>query len=137
MPPKRTKKAAEESKREHEAEADPEGEDNPFSNQTSSQKRASDSFKCACGKHYGSLAAVHTHINNKHQDEKKKYKNLIYNPKKTGKGSSTSIRMKDIQFPPKEADLMCLADNTLKTIFDYMKGVYEAKSQQLLILEDE
>jgi hypothetical protein len=25
-------------------------------------------FKCDCGKSYGSLAAVHTHINNKHSD---------------------------------------------------------------------
>lgn len=66
MPPKRAKKAAEESRREPEAEPDLEAEDNPLSNQTSSQKKASDSFKCACGKSYLSLSAVQTHIKLKH-----------------------------------------------------------------------
>ena len=52
---------------------------------------------------YGSLAAVHTHINNKHTEEKKKYKAQIINPKKNGQPVSTSIRMKDISYNEVEA----------------------------------
>ena len=30
-------------------------------------KKGGEKFGCVCGKTYGSLAAVHTHINNKHK----------------------------------------------------------------------
>jgi len=67
------------------------------------------------------LAAVHTHINNKHSEtpeEKKLFKSKILNPKKNGQPQTNSIRMKDINFNDTEAELMCLADITLKNIYD-------------------
>lgn len=51
--------------------------------------------------------------------------------------SSTSIRMKDIKFKKEEADFMCLADKTLKTLFDYLKDVYKDRPERLLIFEDD
>lgn len=33
--------------------------------------KTGEKFGCSCGKWYGSLAAVHTHINNKHAADKK------------------------------------------------------------------
>jgi hypothetical protein len=71
------------------------------------------------------LAAVHTHINNKHTDQKKIFKQAIKNPKKNGQGPSTSIRMKDINYNEQEADLMCLSDTTVKVIYDFMKKYNE------------
>jgi len=56
------------------------------------------------------LAAVHTHINNKHANDKKKFKSKIVNPKKTGQPAVLSIRMKDINYNEIEAELMCQAD---------------------------
>jgi hypothetical protein len=56
------------------------------------------------------LAAVHTHINNKHPDDKKNFKSGIVNPKKTGQPVVASIRMKDINYNEIEAELMCQAD---------------------------
>jgi len=67
------------------------------------------------------LAAVHTHINNKHSEtpeEKKFFKSKILNPKKNGQPQTNSIRMKDINFNDTEAELMCLADICLKNIYD-------------------
>jgi hypothetical protein len=90
-----------------------------------------------CGKKYGSLAAVHTHINNKHADDKKKFKQGIKNPKKNGQGPSTSIRMKDINYHEQEADLMCIADTTVKNIFDYLKKLEEETKQTTNFLLDE
>lgn len=90
-----------------------------------------------CGKKYGSLAAVHTHINNKHSEEKKKFKQGIKNPKKNGQGPSTSIRMKDINYNEQEADLMCVADSTVKNIFDYLKKLEEETKQKTDFLLDE
>lgn len=66
---------------------------------------------------------MHTHINNKHPDEKKKYKASIVNPKKTGQPAVVSIRMKDISYNEIEAELMCQADESLKIIYDsYCNG---------------
>ncbi len=89
-----------------------------------------------CGRKYGSLAAVHTHINNKHSDDKKKFKQGIINPKKNGQGPSTSIRMKDICFNEQEADLMCMADTTVKSIFDFIKKYDEEKQLKTEFLLD-
>ena len=66
---------------------------------------------------------MHTHINNKHPDEKRAYKNRIVNPTRSNAGPATSIRMRDIQFNEKESGLMVLADTTLKEIFDVQKSI--------------
>lgn len=91
-------------------------------------------FECKCGRKYGSLAAVHTHINNKHADEKKIFKQAIKNPRKNGQGPSTSIRMKDINYNEQEADLMCLSDTTVKVIYDFMKKYNEQTRQNIEFL---
>ena len=108
MPPKRSKKVEPVLEEEDGSQVKVEPENG----------RGTEKFKCDCGKQYGSLAAVHTHINNKHPEEKKKYKSKIVNPNKSGQQAVTSIRMKDIAYPEIEAELMCLADINLKKIFD-------------------
>lgn len=113
-----------------------EGEEGANSNQKEEDKKEQ-SFECKCGKRYGSLAAVHTHINNKHPEEKKQYKQNIKNPKKNGQGPSTSIRMKDINYHEQEADLMCLADTTVKNIFDFIKKSDELTKKTTSFLLDE
>jgi hypothetical protein len=125
MPPKKeSKRARKQEEVEGEEKRDGEG------------KRGGEKFSCDCGKVYGSLAAVHTHINNKHPEEKKKYKALIVNPKKNGQPASTSIRMKDINYPEMEAELMCLADINLKNIYEAYKEV-EPKEEILIDVNDD
>jgi hypothetical protein len=94
MPPKKQKKVQELELQEGEASG--KKEEGNEGNEGNSK------FGCVCGKNYGSLAAVHTHINNKHNDNeemKKAFKRKIINPKKTGQPSNNSIRMKDILYP--------------------------------------
>jgi hypothetical protein len=99
-------------------------------------KRGGEKFSCHCGKVYGSLAAVHTHIKNKHPEEKKKYRALIINLKKNGQPASTSIRMKDINYSKMEAELMCLADINLKNIYEAYKEM-EPKEEILIDVNDD
>ncbi len=91
MPPKKQKKVQELELQEGET-----------SGKKEEGNEGNSKFGCVCGKTYGSLAAVHTHINNKHNDNeemKKSFKRKINNPKKTGQPSNNSIRMKDILYP--------------------------------------
>lgn len=61
----------------------------------------------------------------------------IKNPKKTGQGPSTSIRMKDIAFNEQEADLMCSSDTALKNIYDCIKRLDELARTTTSFLLDE
>lgn len=61
----------------------------------------------------------------------------IKNPKKTGQGPSTSIRMKDIAYNEQEADLMCCSDSTLKLLYDYMKKLEELTHTPISFLLEE
>ena len=45
--------------------------------------------------------------------------------------------MKDINFNEQEADLMCIADTTVKNIFDYLKKHEEETKQKTDFLLDE
>ena len=64
---------------------------------------------------------------------KKEYKRKIVNPKKVGQPSTSSIRMKDILYPQDEAELMCLADITLKKIYDKVFETLGASESKILI----
>lgn len=64
---------------------------------------------------------------------KKEYKRKIENPKKVGQPATTSIRMKDILYKEDEAELMCLADKTLKKIYDKIQETPEIKNSSILI----
>jgi hypothetical protein len=94
-----------------------------------------------CGKKYGSTAATHTHINDKHPEHQKNKKKIIKNLNASItpeiENNHVGIRMKDIDYPETEAGCMEISDIALYHIYEDAKKIYKCDKPNILISEDD